>query len=68
MKHVLIISNIPAPYRSGQFACLRSRNGFINTGGGVVICQSKGRKSLFYGMFNQFGRGIAAIGFGGMYM
>ena len=25
MKHVLIISNIPAPYRSGQFACLRSR-------------------------------------------
>ena len=48
-------------------AC-RSRNGFINTGGGVVICQSKGRKSLFYGMFNQFGRGIAAIGFGGMYM
>ena len=25
MKHILIISNIPAPYRSGQFACLRSR-------------------------------------------
>lgn len=25
MKHVLIISNIPAPYRSGQFACLRNR-------------------------------------------
>ena len=24
MKHVCIISNIPSPYRSGQFACLRS--------------------------------------------